>query len=104
MVGDALEEALGAGVTEAEFWTLTPARLRIRTEAAAKTALTAALTAGWFSERFAREDRLQGPQHYLTEFLADGPDEALQTAMAEAELTRMAMGWGLTLEDAEDDA
>ena len=64
--------------------------------------IEAALYAGWFSERFAREERLQGPQHYVSEFLTAGGGPEVQEAMAEAELARMALAWGLKLEDIED--
>lgn len=57
---------------------------------------------GWMAERFAREERLQGLTHYLEEFLGPGTDPALAQAMAEAELSRMALQWGLEVEDIED--
>lgn len=62
-----------------------------------------ALVTGWFSERFAREERLQGPQAYIEEMLRSGGNPDLQEAMAEAELSRMAMQWGLEVEDLEPD-
>lgn len=65
--------------------------------------IEAALFTGWFAERFAREERLQGPQHYVTEFLTPGGGPEVQEAMAEAELARMAMAWGLELEDIPED-
>ena len=60
------------------------------------------LRTGWFAERFAREPLLQGPQHYVSEFLTAGGGPEVQEAMAEAELARMALAWGLELEDIED--
>ena len=59
------------------------------------------LRTGWFAERFAREERLQGPQHYVAEFLTAGGGPEVQEAMAEAELARMALAWGLELEEIE---
>jgi hypothetical protein len=63
----------------------------------------AALFTGWFAERFARESQLQGPQHYLAEFTGEQDSPAIQQATAEAELARMALTWGLDLEDVEQD-
>jgi len=66
--------------------------------------MEAFLYTGWFTERLAREERLQGPHHYIGEMLdGAGVSAATQRAMAEAELTRMAMGWGLEVEDIEED-
>ena len=64
----------------------------------------AALLSGWFAERFAREKELRGPQNYIEDMLdGDGSSAEVQQAMAEAELARMALTWGLELEDIEDD-
>ncbi len=60
-----------------------------------------ALVTGWMSERFAREKVLRGPQDYISEMLNPDTSVEVQTAMAEAELARMALGWGLELEDIE---
>lgn len=57
---------------------------------------------GWFAERFAREERLSSPSTYLGQFFDGDMSDGEAEAMAEAELTRMALQWGLDLEDLED--
>ena len=94
--------ALGLGLDEDWFWRSTPYLTQVAMRGLSKSRIEGALYTGWFAERFAREERLQGPQHYVDEFLtADGGPEA-QEAMAEAELARMALAWGLELEDLDD--
>lgn len=63
-----------------------------------------ALYTGWFAERFAREERLQGPTGYIAQMLDGETDPDLAEAMAEAELSRMAIEWGLELQDLSDEA
>lgn len=65
MVGAHLRAALRAGLKEGEFWRLTPYRLSERLDEARKLHLETCLLSGWFFERFAREERLQGPQSYI---------------------------------------
>ena len=101
MVEAALRAALKVGIAEDLFWRLTPYRLGVHITEANRARAEQSLFTGWFAERFAREERLQAPQQYISDML-DGTSDDVQQAMAEAELTRMAMGWGLTLEDVED--
>lgn len=54
--------------------------------------------AGWWSERFAREEKLQRPQHYV-ETLLRPADPKLAEAEALAKFNRMAEDWSLTVED-----
>lgn len=57
-----------------------------------------AVTTGWMAERFAREERLSGLQHYLK---AASP--MLKAEEEAAEMTRWAAGHGLEVVDIEDD-
>lgn len=93
-MGECLQAALRAGLTEAEFWPLTPYRLSVIIKARGRARVEAAMLTGWFSERFAREERLQGPQHYVRTFLE--PKEAAQDAeaLADAEFARIARLFG----------
>lgn len=93
MVGAHLRAALRAGLKEAEFWGLTPYQLSLRLDAA----MEASLFGGWWAERFAREERLQSPQHYVDTMLKPA-DPALAEAEALAKFHRMAEDWGLQVE------
>lgn len=95
----ALVAALKAGIGEQTFWLLTPYNLNLRLQAIGRQRIESALYTGWFSERFAREQKLQGPSAYIEEFLDQKSDPDVQIAMAEAELARMALDWGLDIED-----
>lgn len=105
MVEASLRAAIRYGLEEAEFWSLTPYRLRMRLQEVGKGRSEVALLTGWFAERFAREDSLRGPQHYIEDFLGSGSggNAEVQQQMAEAELNRMALTWGLDLEDIEEE-
>jgi len=107
MVGAHLRAALRAGLKEEEFWRLTPYRLSERLDEARKLHLETCLLTGWFSERFAREERLQGPQTYI-ESMIERPDPKadaeLAEAMARAEFHRMAASKGIEVEPAPDAA
>ncbi len=69
MVEAHLRAAIRAGLTEAEFWSLTPYRLSLRLQEVNRSRMEGYLITGWMSERFAREDRLQGPQTYIRSML-----------------------------------
>lgn len=58
---------------------------------------------GWFAERFAREERLSSPNTYMGQFFDGEMAEGEAEAMAEAELTRMALQWGLDVVDLDDE-
>lgn len=106
MVEAALRAALKVGIAEDLFWRLTPYRLGVHITEANRARAEQSLFTGWFAERFAREERLQAPQQYIADML-DGTSDEVQQAMAEAELHRMALGWGLEvvdIEEAEDEA
>lgn len=92
-----LRAAIRAGLIEEEFWPLTPYRLGLRLQEIGRARLEGQLITGWMSERFAREERLSGPQAYIKQFL-DPVDPAEQEAMAEAMFHRMATDWGLEIE------
>ena len=70
---------------------------------AQRAQLEAALYVGWFTERLSRENVLHGPQSYVTDLLDGGASEEVQAEMAEAELSRMAMSWGLEVEDLSEE-
>jgi hypothetical protein len=53
---------------------------------------------GWMSERFAREQRLQGPNGYIRDMLEPSRSEDDQAA-AGAMFARMAGDWGLEVQD-----
>lgn len=67
------QAALQAGLDEAEFWAATPYQTVLRIKAAQRAKLEGFLMVGWMSERFAREERLQGPQTYIRTML-DGTE------------------------------
>ena len=94
-----------AGLDEAEFWRSTPFQSVTRIKAAQRAKLEAFLLTGWFAERLAREERLQGPQSYI-ESMIERPDpkaEAeLAEAMARAEFHRMAASKGIDVVGVSD--
>lgn len=94
MVGAHLQSALKAGVSVAEFWRLTPYQLNERIKASSEADLMQA----WWVERFAREERLQSPQHYVDTMLKPA-DPSLAYAEAEAKFHRMAEDWGLEVKE-----
>lgn len=96
-MGAHLRAALRAGLRESEFWGLTPYQLSLRLDAA----MEASLFGGWWAERFAREERLQSPQHYVDTMLKPA-DPALAEAEAFAKFHRMAEDWGLQVEGGEE--
>lgn len=98
-MGEAHRAALKYGIKERVFWTLTPYRLNAWLQELATQRIEQALHTGWFSERFAREERLQGPQHYARQFLR--PDEAEQDAeaLADAEFARISRQFGIEVVD-----
>lgn len=61
--------------------------------------MEASLFAGWWTERFAREERLQSLQHYIDSMLKPA-DPKLAEAEALAKFHRMAEDWGLQVETA----
>ena len=84
-------------MSEAEFWHLTPYQLNERIKAASEANLTQA----WWVERFAREERLQSPQHYIDSMLKP-EDPSLAEAMARAEFLRLAASKGIEVVAAPD--
>lgn len=101
MVEAHLRAAIRAGLTEAEFWRLTPYNLSLRLQELGRGRVEAGLYAGWFSERFARAKELRGPAHYISEWFQK-PDPKGDEALAAAVFDRMAADWGLEVEPAED--
>jgi hypothetical protein len=55
-----------------------------------------AATAGWYAERFAREERLNALDYYLR------PSPSLAAEQAEAEVRRWAAGRGLEVVDLDE--
>ncbi|MCO8017494.1 hypothetical protein NI456_01350 [Brevundimonas diminuta] len=72
MVEAHLRLAIRAGLTEAEFWGLTPYRLSLRLQEAGRARTQEA----WLNERFAREKTLNPISHYITDKLAQTVDVA----------------------------
>lgn len=72
MVEAHLRLALRAGLTEAEFWSLTPYRLSLRLQEAGKARMEGA----WLNERLAREKTLNPLAHYTAEKPAETVDVA----------------------------
>ena len=69
MVEAHLRAAIRAGLTASEFWGVTPYNLSIRLQEMNRSRMEGYLITGWMSERFAREERLQGPQTYIRTML-----------------------------------
>lgn len=75
MVEAFLFAALGAGITEDRFWRCTPYMARTLIHESHRQAMERAMAMGWWSERFAREERLSSLRHYLEpseEAVSDG--------------------------------
>lgn len=72
MVEAHLRLAARAGLTEAEFWSLTPYRLSLRLQEAGKARMEGA----WLNERLAREKTLNPLAHYTAEKPAETVDVA----------------------------
>lgn len=99
-----LRAALKTGLSPTEFWPSTPYNVSMFMQERQRGRIELALYSGWFGERFARETTLEGPQRYIDDMLnGTGASEAVQQAMAEAELARMALTWGLEVEDIGED-
>lgn len=103
MVGQCLRAALRAGLSEAEFWALTPFRLNLIIKERGRGRIEGALMTGWFGERFARDQSLSGPQHYVRMFL--DPEAAQQDAeaLADAEFDRIARLFGSEVVDLKEE-
>lgn len=63
----------------------------------------AGLYSGWFAERFAREQTLSGPQHYIRQFLEPGATAEDAEAMADAEFDRISRLFGSEVVDLGDE-
>lgn len=75
MVEAFLLAALGAGISEDRFWRCTPFVARTLIHESHRQAMERAMAMGWWSERFAREERLSSLRHYLEpseEAVSDG--------------------------------
>lgn len=76
---------------------MTPYQTAVAVKARRRAQFEHSVRTGWFAERFAREERLSGLDHYLN------PPPGLAEAEAEAEITRWAVGHGLEVVDIEDE-
>lgn len=94
---------IGAGLEGNLFWASTPYDTSLRLRAVHRDRAQGSLLAGWFAERFAREQQLRGPAAYAAEMLDGETNPEMAEAMAEAELSRMALEWGLELQDLSDE-
>lgn len=86
-----LRAALRVGVDEALFWRSTPYNAQLRIKAAGE----AVVAAGWWGERFAREERLSSLPHYLNPKAEDADD-------GDALIASWGMMHGLEVEDVDD--
>ena len=104
MVEAVLSAVIAAGLDEKAFWDSTPYQTTLRLQAIGKVRREAYLLTGWMAERFAREERLSGPNHYIREFFE--PDAAGQDAeaLADAEFARIARTFGTEIVDLGSDA
>lgn len=97
----ALRAALKGGLSEAEFWKLTPYRLGMILTERGRGEAASALWTGWMVARLAveREPTLSGPQAYFRQFFdQDGTAEDAE-AMADAEFARIARVYGVEIVD-----
>ena len=92
MVEAFLLAALGAGITEERFWRCTPFVARTLIHESHRQAMERAMAMGWWSERFAREERLSSLKHYL-----DPIEEAVSDG--DALIASFAMMHGLGVEE-----
>lgn len=93
--------AIGAGLTDDAFWHSTPYEVSLRLKAIGKARREAYLLTGWMAERFAREERLSGPQHYMRQFFEPNAAEQDAEALADAEFARIARTYGIEIVDLE---
>ena len=84
-------------MAEDVFWSSTPYQTALAIRARGRRQFELAATTGWFAERFAREERLSGLNHYLN------PSPNLAAEEAEAEIRRWAAGRGLEVVDLDED-
>lgn len=93
---EALGAALAAGISETEFWDQTPYLTHLTIRAKGKRTFEVAMMTGWWSERFAREERLSGLPHYMNPVAADAVDDG------DALIASFGMMHGLQVDDIED--
>jgi len=100
----ALRAALKGGLSEAEFWKLTPYRLGMILTERGRGEAASALWTGWMVARLAveREPTLSGPQHYFREFFDPTGKASDAEAMADAEFNRIARVYGVEIVDLSD--
>lgn len=101
-----VEAALRAAapyLSAAEFWGSTPYNVALLVKERVLAARSMAFIGGWSAEYCARQQSLSGPQGYIDDIFG-GKVADMSAAQAEAELTRWAAGWGLTVEDCEGEA
>ena len=99
MVEAVLSAIIGAGLDEREFWDSTPYQSGLRLRAVGKARREAYLLTGWMAERFAREERLSGPNHYMRQFFEPNAAEEDAEALADAEFNRLARMPGVQIVD-----
>ena len=95
----ALRAALRAGLTEAEFWRLTPYRLNLFLTERGRADAVQALWNGWMGNRLAieREGALSPIGSYYRQFFEAGASEADAEALADAEFNRIARTFGVEI-------
>ena len=102
----ALRAAIRAGLSEAEFWPLTPYRLGMVVQERARAVAQDALWPAWMTARLAveREPSLSGPQHYFRQFFDTEASAQDAEALADAEFNRIARLFGTEIVELEPDA
>lgn len=101
----ALRAALKGGLSEAEFWKLTPYRLGMILTERGRGEAASALWTGWMVARLAveREPTLSGPQTYFRQFFDPTGNTEDAEAMADAEFNRIARVYGVEIVDLSDE-
>lgn len=98
-----LSATVAAGLDEEGFWNGTPYLTGLRLKAVGKARREAYLLTGWMAERFAREESLSGPAHYIRQFFEPDQSDADAEAIADAEFARIARVYGVEIVDLSDD-
>lgn len=87
---------MAVGIIEAEFWDQTPYLTHLAIRARGKRASELAAASGWWSERFAREERLSPLAHYLNPTPSEADD-------GDALIAAFGMTHGLAVDDVDGD-
>ena len=97
----ALRAALKGGLSETEFWKLTPYRLGMILTERGRGEAAGALWNGWMVARLAveREPTLSSPSHYYRQFFDAAATAQDAEALADAEFARISRAFGTEIVD-----